>query len=199
MVTQIVTVAEVKTFLNITVSTFDTQVSDFIDAASQMIVNRVGDIAGSPTRDEWYDGGAAQILLRHTPIQSITSITESFGSSVVYTLTPQVLDSGTATGAWGYSVDLTTGLLTRRVSGIATRFAVGVQNIHVVYVAGYATVPADIKQATKLMLQHMWVTQRGGSKRPGQGGDDEWTPAHLQAFPPRVEQILANYYVPGIA
>jgi hypothetical protein len=197
MVAQIVTLAETKTFLNITTTAFDVQVGTFIDAASEMIVRRIGPVAGSPTYDEWYSGGAAQILLRHSPVQSVTSVTESFGP-IAYTLTPQVLDAG-AIGAYGYSLDVPAGLLTRRVSGIAAPFASGVQNVHVVYVAGYATPPADLVLACKLLLQHMWVTQRGGSKRPGQGGDDEWTPDQLRAFPPRVEQIMANHYVPGIA
>lgn len=200
MVTQIVTTADIKAFLNIptTDTSFDTQLGLFVDAASQMIVNRIGPVAGSPTYDEWYDGGSPSIVLRHTPVQSITSITESYGSSAVYTLTAQVLDSGSVGGAYGYSGDLSRGLLTRRVSGIATHFAAGLQNVHVVYVAGYATVPADIEQAAKLLIQHMWATQRGGSKRPGQGNDDIYVGLSF-TWPRRVEEILSAYYIPGIA
>ena len=195
---QIVTVAEMKTFLNIPTTTSDASISSFIDAASQMIVNRIGPVAGSPTYDETYDGGAAQIVLRHTPIQSVTSVTESYGAQAVYTLTAQVVDSGSASGAYGYSVDLDHGLLTRRVSGVATRFARGLRNIHVVYVAGYATTPADIKHATMLLLAHMWATQRGAQRLPGQG-DDLYMPGLSFTWPRRVEEILANYYIPGIA
>lgn len=198
MVAQIVTLQQAKDFLNITTTTFDSELGGFIDAASQMITNRIGPVSGSPTYDEWYDGGRPQIVLRHTPVQSVTSITESYGAATSYTLTPVTLDSGSVAGSFAYTVDLSAGIITRRAAGVAMPFAPGVQNIHVVYTAGYATVPADLVQATNLLISHMWTTQRGGSKRPGTGGDD-WNPSHLESWPPRVEEILENYFIPGIA
>jgi uncharacterized phiE125 gp8 family phage protein len=198
-VTPIVSLQDTKSFLNMTQSTADAELSDFIDAASQMIVNRIGPVLGLVTYDEWYDGGGHKIALRHTPVLSITSITESWGSSAVYTLNAITLDGGSGTfDNYSYTVDLGAGILVRRVSGSATRFARGIQNVHIVYVGGYANVPADLKQAAQLLVKHMWETQRGGSKRPGQGGED-WQAGQGDAWPARVEEILANYYLPGIA
>jgi hypothetical protein len=45
----------------------------------------------------------------------------------------------------------------------------------------------------------MWEPRRGGSKRPGLGGNDEASLKDEGDFPARVEEILANFYVPGIA
>lgn len=200
-VTDIVARADVKDFLNITSSSFDSRLDLFLSTASTMIQNRVGPVAGSPVYDEWYDGGQAQILLRHAPVQSVTSITESYGGALAYTLTEQIVDQpASAGGLYGYSLNKSSGVLTRRVSGIATGFTWGTLNIHIVYVGGYAVAPADLQLATLLLVQHMWAVERGGSKRPGQGGDDSaGTGKDADAFPQRVEEILENYYIPGIA
>jgi uncharacterized phiE125 gp8 family phage protein len=194
------TLPEVKAFLNITNGNSDTSIQSMLSASSDMITNRIGPVGGSPTFSEWYDGGGPKIVLRHAPVQSIVKITEAWGATMIYTLNASVLD-GTPTdmGQWGYSVDLGAGIITRRAAGYATPFARGVQNINVQYVAGYATVPEELKLATKLLVQHMWATQRGGSKRPGLGGDDSGPSNDFDAFPSRVEEILANFYTPGIA
>lgn len=188
----IVTLSDTKAFLNITSSTSDTELNTFIAAASQAIVNRIGPVSGSPTVSEWHDGGLDRIVLRHQgPIQSVTSVTESYGT-VTYTLTAVVLDSGSTATAYGYSVDLDRGVIVRRASGIAVPFASGVQNVHVTYVAGYSTVPSDISHATLLLIKSMWETQRAAAK----AGSSPNPPVDL---PARVEFLLAPYIVPGIA
>jgi uncharacterized phiE125 gp8 family phage protein len=193
--TPIVSLTQAKAQLNITDEVNDSKLTDFIAAASQMIVNRIGPVAGSLTVSEWHDGGSTDLLLyAEGPVQSITSVTESFGS-VVYTLSQITLDSGSVTTPFGYTVDLDQGLLVRRAAGVAIPFAFGEQNIHVTFVAGYATTPPDITQATLLLLQHMWETQRGVGRSLGSG------PMETSAYsmPNRVMEILSPYIVPGIA
>lgn len=191
----IVTVPQAQNYLGVTGR--DSDLAGVINTASQMIVNRIGQVAGSPTVDEWHDGGCDRIMLYNQgPIQSVTSVTESYGT-IVYTLTQVSLDAGSA-NAYGFTIDLDSGLLVRRASGIATLFAPGVRNVHVTYVAGYATVPADITEACLYLVKHLWDPRRGaGTRNPGTGGTEpQQTPL---AFPPRVEEILAPYTVPGIA
>lgn len=192
----IITTQEAKDFLNITVTTFDSELALFVQAASQMITNRIGVVTGSPTVDEWHDGGSDRIVLRNQgPIASVTSVTETYGS-VTRTLTQVTIDSGSAGDAYSYSVDLNRGLLVRRASGVAVAFAAGVRNVHVTYVAGYATTPEDIKQAAKVLVKHLWQTQRGGPKASNGTMPDGAT---AYTFPHRVEEILSPYIVPGIA
>ena len=198
----LVALPDVKVALNIpaTNTTSDATLSSLITTASDMIQNRIGPVGGSPTFNEWYDGGSTKIVLRHTPIQSITKITEAWAATAIYTLNASVLDgTPTDTGSWGYSVDLGAGIITRRAAGFAVPFAPGVQNVNVQYVAGYATVPSELQEATKLLIQHLFAAQRGGSKRPGLGGDDSGPASDFDAFPSRVEEILSNFYTPGIA
>lgn len=194
--TDIITLDEAKSFLNITSTASDAELADFISAASAAWVSRVGPVAGSPEYSEWYDGGRPEIVLRHTPVQAVTSVTEAYTSSLEYVLNPEVLD-GSGGGAWGYTVDLSAGVVIRRATGVAVPFASGRRNVHVVYTAGYAAVPADVQHAVKLLLRHMWETQRGGFLTSS--GEAEFAPGISYTWPRRVEEIAAAYIVPGIA
>jgi len=116
----IITLQQAKDTLNITTTQYDTELPQYITAASVLWEMRVGPVAGSPTYDEFYNGGSPTIVVRHPPIQSVTSITESWGATTSYTLTDQVVDSGSNVGFYGYSVDLARGVFTRRASAVAT-------------------------------------------------------------------------------
>lgn len=187
----LITLTQAKSFLNISGTASDTELTDFIASASQYVVNRIGPVSGSPTVSEWHDGGSPSIVLRTlSPIQSVTSVTETYGT-VTYTLTGITLDSAPATTAYGYTVDLDHGLIVRRASGVAVPFASGTQNIHVTYVGGFATVPADIIEAVQYLVKHAWETQRA-AKGPGTGPPSG---ENLK----RANEILAARIVPGIA
>jgi hypothetical protein len=162
-----------------------------------MWIKKVGPVSGTPSRDEWYDGGSSTISLRAIPVLTVTSVIETYGASYSRTLTQEAPDSGTSS-AFDYSIDLVSGLLTRRAVGIAVPFAPGEKNIHVVYTTGYSTVPYDIKHAVLLLVAHLWETQRGRMVLPGQPGSD-WNPAMAYTWPRRVREIADGYYVPGIA
>jgi hypothetical protein len=193
----IIALADAKDFLNITSTVDDAKLGEFISAASQMWINRCGPVASSAF-DEWYDGGGTQISLRHTPVLAITKVEESFTAATLYPLVEQTLLPGGDSGAWGYSVDLTTGTVTRRAAGVVVNFQPGLRNIHVVYTAGFGAIPADIVHAVKLLVKHMWATQRGGGQRPGTGGDMP-DPANFYMWPQRVQEIANYYSTPGIA
>jgi hypothetical protein len=62
-----------------------------------------------------------------------------------------------------------------------------------------ATVPSELQTAAKMLIKHLWEERRGGAKRPGLGGNDEGSLRDEGDFPARVEEILANFYIPGIA
>jgi hypothetical protein len=194
--TDIITLQEAKDFLNITSSNYDTELPLFVSAASQMWVRRVGPVAGSVSYDEWYSGGRPTIVLRHTPVQSVTAVTEALNTSLAYTLTAEVLDGQTGGDAYGYTIDKDLGLLVRRMNGIAANFAPGINNVRVTYVAGFATTPEDIKIAVKVLTKRLWDSQRGGTTRPGQAPE---APAPMRLWPPMAEDIAMTYLVPGIA
>ena len=196
MSVDIVSLAQAKTFMNMSSSANDEQLAQFITAASTMWNRKVGPVAGSPSFDEWYDGGNPTITLRQTPVVTVTSVVEAWTTSFVRTLTQQAPDSGSGS-AYDYSIDLTSGLLTRRAMGFAVSFAGGLKNIHVVYTAGYSTTPPDIQHAILLLVAHLWETQRGRMIVPG-GSADSWNPLMGYTWPRRVLEIAQGYYVPGV-
>lgn len=190
----IVTLAEAKAFLNIGDATHDNELPAYITSASEMWVKRGGP-GVSTEYTEWHDGGRPMIALNRYPVVSVTSVTEVSGTSST-TLTGA--DPGTSGGSDDYSIDKATGVMVRRSAGVATPFAGGFRNIKVVYNAGAATVPEDIKHAILLLVLHQWETQRGGTKRSKSNSDD-YQPGITYSWPRRVEEILAAHVTPGIA
>ncbi len=196
--TSVLTLPDAKTHLNITANTYDTELQTFIDAGEAAIGTLLGSPFGSTACDEWHDGGDYTLVALQAPVASVTSVTECAGTGYVKVLAEQPLDG--PSDSFGYTLDKSTGLFTRRASGIAIRFLPGRRNIHLIYTAGYtnATVPADLLLADKEMLRHLWTTQRGaGTRRPGAETDS--VPSTAYSFPNRVVELVAPHRRHGIA
>lgn len=200
-VTAIVTTAETRAQLNLPGSsgTEDTELAGYIAAASDVVEDLWGKVIGVAC-DEWHDGGGPIVKTLYRPLFSLTAVTESYGPGL-YVLTAQPVDGSTALDAFGYTVDLPDGVITRRVSGTAAAFARGRRNVHVTYTAGVATVPARVRLATLMIVQHLWRTQRGTAGRPVLGGDDTTVvPGFGFAVPNAALQLLGGSGQPvGIA
>ena len=194
----VVTLDQVKQFLNINNTSSDGELPFYIGAAEAQWAGR-GLPLGTPAApvDEWYDGGSDTIVVRSRPIDSVQLVAETWGS-FTYVLTET--EAGTSGYAWAYTVDLVTGTIIRRAAGVAIPFADGERNIHIQYTPGYADVPNDIQLAILLLIKHSWETQRGIGKRPGLGGnDDPSSKGDAYAWPYRVQEIADAYMIPGIA
>lgn len=181
---------DAKDFLNITSVTYDAELQGFIDAASAVAEFYVGDLTGA-TYTEVHDGGDAAIYTRHTPIASITSLTEYIGS-ITYTLTNQPL--GQSTDAWGYTIDdAQAGRIVRRTaSGLVWRFVPGVGNVTITYTTG-VTPPTQVLMAVKFIVRHLWTSQRGAQPLPAFSADQEPTstvPGISYAIPNRAIELL---------
>lgn len=196
----IVSLAEVKAQLNKTDSNDDAELLAFIEAASDEVARIVGDVLPT-TYTESHNGGAHQIILRHTPVLSITSLTENWGPQT-YTLTNQPV--GQSADPYGYSIDNPeAGVVTRRTSSsLPYPFYPGVGNVLVTYVAGRPTVPFGVQAAVKIIAAHLWETQHGvGGGRPNVYGEPvDVTPGMGYAIPNRAIELLRPYVTPpGIA
>jgi len=196
--TSLVTLADAKTHMNITATTWDTEIQGFIDDATPVVEDIVGPVI-QVAFDEWYDGGGMFLSVRHRPIVSVTSVTEYIGTSA-YTLT------GVATPDLGTSYSYTfepSGRVIRRSGGGGMRpFPVGVSNVRVVYVAGRATVPPNVRLGALELIRHLYqLSQQGGRPAFGGGAAEEgpWAPSGF-AVPTRVLELLApNRRHPSIA
>jgi hypothetical protein len=165
----IVLLDDVATHLNWTAAQTDryaAEVQGFIDGAS-VVVESISGSTNATAYDEWHDGGASSILTLHQPILSITSVTETFGANVIRTLAFQPLDGVSPVDAYGYTFDPESGEITRRVSGIAAPFAYGRRNIHVVYQAGRASTPANIRLGMLELIRLTWWRSQQGGQRTG--------------------------------
>lgn len=162
-VTQIISLADAKTKLGVTGTGADPQIQDLVDGLTPVVEYLTGPVL-SVDVDEWYDGGDWQIQTLKAPIVAVASVTETFGANVVRTLTEQPLDGATPVDAYGFTVDLETGLITRRVSGIAAPFAIGRRNVHIVYTAGRAAVPANIRLGMLELVRVNWQQAEQGGR-----------------------------------
>jgi hypothetical protein len=134
--TDLCSLEEAKRFYDITTSKAedDTLIEELIGRVSSLFHSYIGiDQIKSKVYTEYYDGdGTEYLFLDKVPVISVTSIHED--------------------NDWTFGSDVLLDALTYRVANkryITLKddvFAPGTQNIKVVYTAGYAVVPEDIKQ-----------------------------------------------------
>lgn len=149
----IVSLADAKAHLNIPVSrtTDDEELRSFIEATTAVVERFAGAVLRA-SHTQTFDGGRKAVVLAHTPILAVTSVTES----------------GTVVAAPGYDLDGDSGVLTRLSGGFQSFWSGGAANITVAYTAGRQIIPANISRAALIILKHMWETQRAsGGGRPG--------------------------------
>jgi uncharacterized repeat protein (TIGR01451 family) len=163
----------------------------YIAAATPIMEDIVGPILRT-TRTETYDGGGTAISLLWSPIISVSSVTESYGT-FARALTVQDVFAGSGLDSYGYTVDLVTGVVTRRAAGVAMSFPAGRRNIQVTYVSGRATLGANLLLATQRLVRHLWQQAQQGF-RPTMGTPNEAmgsTPSGF-AVPKAVLEICAG-------
>lgn len=131
----IITVAELKVYLWITDSAQDALLALFVSWANDYIESYCWRSFASSTLTELYDWKAQQdLVLKNFPITSITSI--SYNTWTLQTPIRTLFDVTTR------RANLQTGVVS-----FYWYVPRGFQNIQVVYIAWYATVPWDLKMA----------------------------------------------------
>lgn len=197
--TDLVTISDVADHLNWDTAQqtkYAAEMAGFISAVTAVVEDITGPVV-TRDYDEWYDGGSPIIVLDNVPVTAVTTVTETFGANVIRTLTLQQLDGVTPVDAYGYTIDMETGTLVRRVSGMTGPFAGGRRNVHVVYSAGYgaatANVPPNIWLAALELIRVNWQPQQGGN-RPAMGVIDPQVGDSMRLgyfVPNRVMELLA--------
>lgn len=161
----IVSLGEAKDYLNFqnTDRTRDAKLLRFIKGLTPVVESITGPILPR-IYDEWYDGGQHFIRLRHRPVIILVAVSE-FRGPIEYV---QQIVQDPAHGQI-YSVQLDGSRVVRRTSGGGVvAFPQMPQSVHVVYQAGYLTVPDNVTDGVKELLRlHFQSTQQG---RPRLGG-----------------------------
>ncbi|MEW2518132.1 hypothetical protein [Actinacidiphila alni] len=201
-VEQVVDLASVKAHLNLNAADTrqDDELQGFILAAADLARDVVGPLLPEQ-HTEWHNGGTTTLSLDWRPVASVLSVTE-YIAATSWTLTEQPL--GTSTDAYGYTVDLDRGQITRRAVGDAVPFPVGVNNVCVVYTAGRGgAMPWSVRLGALELIRHLWqLTQQGGRPQFGGAGlDSDGGPVPSGfALPNRVLELWKPYKrPPGIA
>lgn len=185
--------------LNFTATTDDDELQGYIYTASALLLNhpayRVAEVSKVQTfTQDWVRGGDTVILDYYENVV-ITSVTEYSGGTGTV-LAAEGIDTASPSG-YGYRVD-PGGLLRRLSGGYCTSF---LGPVRVVYTAGNASVPWDVRQACLALIDHMWESQQGGAglgqppgydaeSLPGSFGD-VYGPSF--ALPNRVKEMLEPY------
>ncbi|MGH3381858.1 MAG: hypothetical protein ACRDP6_44735 [Actinoallomurus sp.] len=200
-VEQIVDISSVRAHLNLTNATQDDELQGFILAAGDLARDVVGPLLPEQ-HTQFFDGGTKTVVPDWLPLASIQSMTEYYGLSG-FVLTEQPL--GTQVDAFGYTVDYTTGQITRRTfGGEAALFPIGDKNVKLVYTAGMGgAIPWTVRLGALELIRHLWqLTQQSGRPRYGGAaldGESAPTPTGF-ALPARVLELWAPYRrPPGIA
>lgn len=132
----LVTTAEVKTYLGISGSTHDTLIAELINIASEFIEVYCNTTFSSDATTDKIDGGQEFLITTKAPIISITSITD--------------LEDSTAVSTTDFDFYSESGRIYRindnhLYPGRQPKWFLGKQRYSVVYQAGYAAVPEAVK------------------------------------------------------
>lgn len=135
----LVTLAELKTFLNLSSTTYDALLATLITAASYALLRYC-------ERDSFYlstysgtifnGNGQRYLTLPNTPVTSLTSVITDYNQAIPTTFAGSMFDYESETGEIRFKPNTT-------FSGRICRY--GFQNVRASYSAGYSTVPADLK------------------------------------------------------
>ena len=184
--TELVSTANLKTYLQITGSTYDTALEAIKDAVEDWVKGFVDRDLLVTAYTEYYDGdGSGLLRVRQYPITSITSIhADPARLFAAATLIP--------------SSDLITDVDQNDNIGIIElytyRFLRGIKNIKVIYSAGYSTVPDRLQYAVKLMCAREWTIyeKRLAGMTVQQIGEKSVT-MEIDAIPKAAMDILNKY------
>lgn len=176
----VLSLREAKKQLNIDAADTDDdeEIAGFIRSITAPCERIVGSLVRRNVTEK-HRGGYA-LALNRTPVLSLTSVIA-------------IQTGGVGQAVADLDVDAGTGIV-QRLDGGRMRGP-----LRVTYVAGRTEIPAHVRQAALIILQHMWETQRGqmGGVRVG-GSDEVYDPRFGFSIPRRAQELLGEQ-PPGIA
>jgi hypothetical protein len=180
MATQLATLSQLKQFIgNVPDPTDDELLTRLLDASAELIERSCSRVFGATIFSETRDGNGLDFMVfSNRPVVSVGSLTIN-GQTV-----PQ--SANYASGGW---VLASAWKIALRGS---YRFHEGIQNVSVIYTAGYATIPPDLTQACCLVAALAYKERdRMGIDSKSVGGENiSFTKDDL---PPSVQAVIHNY------
>ena len=179
----LITLTEYKELEGITSTQHDARTEVIIDSVSQLVKTYCGNsIIDFYTSDKTEELTIAfntnQIQLTESPVNNIDSIQERESETAAYT---------TLTASTDYVLDKTTDIVYR----IGSNWDRGVNSVKIVYNAGYATTPADLKLAVADLVTH-YLKGEHKERRTIQGATIQNQRSDLP-FPDHIKRVLDLY------
>ncbi|MGW0599958.1 head-tail connector protein [Streptomyces sp. NPDC002776] len=183
----LLTLAEAKKQLNLTSNTDDDELQAYVDAVTEPIEEYIGPVEPRAVLERHdAEAGRRLLVLRTMPVLSLTSVTP-------------VLAGGASYPVDGLTLDPDTGELRRLDGGVFRGL------LDVALQAGRPAVTPTINLAARMLVQHLWRTQRPSRGGGLAGGGDDYSVGepivgYGYAIPNRVLELLAPYRLPpGVA
>lgn len=177
----LISLADAREALNLNDREDDAEVRDWLGATTVVVEDHTGRAFVQHTRTDTVDGARYAIALPVSPVHSITS------------MVPLLDDGGTTYLAAQLRID-SHGIL-RLADG--TPFERGPYDV--TYVVGdNSFVPENVVAAAKIILAHLWETQRGSGLPSREDNDFQFDPRSGYALPNRAKELLGDG-LPGFA
>lgn len=183
----LLTLAEAKAQLNLASDTDDAELQAYIEAVTPVIEDYVGPVEPREVIERHDAGSGRRVLvLRTTPVLSLTSV-------------EPLLDGGVSYSVGGLVFDPDTGEVRRGDGGCFRGLLL------ITLQAGRADISPTINLAARMLVQHLWRTQRASRGGALAGGGNDYSvgdpiPGLGYAVPNRVLELLQPYRLPpGVA
>ena len=164
--TSVLSLQDAKDQLNITTTASDSEIASWIATIESAIERYTGGplVNRQVTERAEMQANQTVILVRQRPLVSVKSITSASG--------------GTIDISGGLDIDINAGTVRRKLGlPFYGPFFQWLPQVNITYVAGWGTsVPAAFNSAARIILAHLWESQRGPASLPGLGGADMVTP-----------------------
>jgi hypothetical protein len=180
--TSVLPLQDAKDALNIpqATTTFDTEIASYIATIRSSLEKATGGPLVNRTITERSEMMQNQTVIpvRQRPLVSVTSIASASGSAIDI--------SG------GLDLDTNAGLIRRKLGlPFYGPFFTWLPQVSVVYVAGWGvSVPAAFNTFARIVLQHLWSSQRGPAALPMGGGETVVIPGFGFAIPNMAAELL---------
>lgn len=180
----IISLADAKAHLDISVTTDDDELRNFLMAATELIEAKTGPCVQRSFTDRVGSYGeiSTGLVLNQRPVISVQTVTSVWTGSPSWTTAQLVVDTQ---------------------AGIVQQvnlFPFWWGPWDVVFTAGRAVIPERFQHAAKEQVRHLWETQRGSAQAPPLAGEETFSTAAGWSFsvPRRVLELIGDDMVPSL-
>lgn len=184
----LLTLADAKAQLNLTSNTDDDELQVYVDAVTPVIEEYIGPVEPREVTERLdAEGGRRVLVLRTTPVLSLTSVEPLLTGGVSYPVD-------------GLDLNPDTGEVRRKDGGVFRGLL-----LFTVQAGREGDVPTTVNLAARMLVQHLWRTQRPSRSGGLPGGGEDYSVTQPvvgfgYAVPNRVLELLAPYRLPpGVA